>query len=335
MNLKVFLLITLITLAIFYIIIITVSKVFDICVKTENFAVESMGQVLNRAVQENTIEKAKAAQNKAITEIGGKIDVDDPVSDANMPYSYNVYDKPLPSATDMQNHKNYEYMIINTYKKVLNRNPTQEELTQNVRLFRTGENDENKLRIVLYNSTEYAMSAKVQSNEIGNELEYAYAKEDMLTLIAKMYYDELNVEVPKNMLMPLRDVFMYFENDQYLFRAFLISDHYVLFENEVKGAKRLKKEDLITVFNKHFVLTDLKYKANDIRRYDMLTKQNVASTVPENLPVNTNFQGADLQILSQGVGAGSGAQFDQSSAQNTISLNDLAKQITENNVKSN
>ncbi len=307
---------------IFYIIVNTAMNAFKICsepLKVEFFADEKEEEILNR------MQNAKLAQDVKIGEIGGKTNVDDPVSDAYLPYSFNVYNKQLPKADDIQAQNNYEYIITATYKKVLERNPTEDELLKNVALFKKGELNDELLLTYLYNSTEYSMKSRVQSNDVNNDLEYAYAKEDILSIIAKLYYGELHEEAPKKILLPLRDMFMYFDSDQYMFRAFLLADNYKNFENEVISSRRLKKENILDVYRKYFKEDELRYIANDIRRYDLLTKQNQNNKPPDNLPTNTNFQGADLGALEAGIGTGSGAVTQQPDKQLTVQ--DLVKAL--------
>lgn len=289
---------------IFYMIMNTAKNAFKICsepLRVEFFADETEQELLNR------MQNAKLAQDIKIGETGGKINIDDPVSDAYLPYSFNVYNKPLPNADDIQEQNNYEYIITATYKKVLERNPTEDELLNNVAMFKRGELNDDLLLTYLYNSTEYSMKSRVQTNDVNNHLEYAYAKEDILSIIAKLYYGELHEEAPKNILLPLRDMFMYFDTDQYMFRAFLLDDKYKNFENEVIGSRRLKKDNILDVYRKYFKENELRYIANDIRKYDLLMRKNQNNKPPDNLPSNTNFQGADLGAIEAGIGTGSGA----------------------------
>lgn len=318
MNLKVLLLVLIVTAVIAVIVVGTVTKAFRICQNTELFAQETDEEIISR------MKDAKAAQDLKIGEIGGELNVDDPVNDAYLPYSFNVYEKELPSANDIQLNNNNEYTITMLYKNVFERSPTQEELIKNLDQFKSGELNEDLLRTYMYNSSEYVMKSRVQSNNVNSDLEYGYAKEDLIAMIAKIYFDELYEEVPKKILLPLRDMFMYFENDQYMFRAFLLDDNYKKFEDEVIAAKRLKKENILDVYRKYIKEDDLKLSANDIRKYDMLTKKNGNGAVPENLPVNTSFQGADLNAISAGVGAGSGAMSAATDV-NQLTVDDLIK----------
>jgi hypothetical protein len=228
----------------------------------------------------------------------------DPISDANMPYSQNIYEKQI-----VEKNIN-EYEIITIYKQLLDRNPRSDELEKAILQFGSGELNAELLRTYLLNSTEYSLNVKLQSNTVNDDVEYRYAKEDLILIISRMYFDELKVEPPKRMLLPLKDVFLLLENDKYLFRALLVHTNYKIFEDEVLSSKLMKKENILETFEKYFVLNDLKMKANDIKRYDALNKVNTQTQPPAAVPVNTAFQGTSLAVANSGeIGAGSGATF--------------------------
>jgi hypothetical protein len=293
MKLKVYFLITFVIVVTFYILYVALR----LC---EPFATEA-----DNAYYQQTI-------NTLYTSLSSEPKADDIISDANLPYAFNVYNKEISNFEI----KNTEYIIISSYKKILNRNPTSEELNKDIQQFNDGELDENLLRVFLYNSTEYMMNSKVQTNEVEADIEYAYAKHDLITIISRIYFEELNAEVPKAMLLPLRDIFMFLENDMDLFTALLINENYKKFEDEVLASKGVKKENILEIFNKHFVYDSLKLRANDIKRYNALNRLTSPGTPPPSaLPVSTSFVGTDLQVANQNLGAGSGAQQTQQTQQ--------------------
>ena len=104
-----------------------------------------------------------------------------------------------------------EYIIINVFKSVLNRSPNSSEIIRYSEQMENNELDEHLLKIQLMNSTEYRRNVKLQSNDVEADLEYAYAKEDLLTYISKLYFDERNMELPHVMLLPLRDIYVYLQ----------------------------------------------------------------------------------------------------------------------------
>ena len=72
----------------------------------------------------------------------------DPISDEYLPYSTKNY-KEDPTA--VANNNMNEYTIINIYKNILDRQPTELELNKNLQNFYDNEMDENilKLRIII------------------------------------------------------------------------------------------------------------------------------------------------------------------------------------------
>jgi hypothetical protein len=234
--------------------------------------------------------------------------IEDPISDANKPYSFNLYEK--PSIVQRTDDNQYEYIIIANYKKILNRNPTVSELKMYLDQFKSSEINENLLKIYLLNSTEYVLNVKLQSNEINGDVEYSYAKDDLISIISELYFNELKTEPPQGMLLPLRDIYMYLESNPYIFRALLVHANYAKFEAEVLATKLLKKEYLSIIYDKYFNIYDLKLRANDIKRYDILARDAEKQSV-NTLPSNPTFQGASLETVSDpNIGAGSGAKFE-------------------------
>jgi len=75
------------------------------------------------------------------------------------------------------------------------------------------------------------------------------------------------------MLLPLKDIYAYLQFNQYLLRALLHHNSYKLFEKEVVDMKIVTKTLLYNLFDKYFILADLKSKANDIIKYDILHKK--------------------------------------------------------------
>lgn len=212
--------------------------------------------------------------------------LDDPISDAYLPYSNNVYTNKIKSVEQV----NFEYSIITIFKNILDRNPTPSEITKYSNQLVEKEIDETMLKVHLMNSSEYMRNTKLQSNEVASDTEYASAKDDLLSHINKIYFKELGKEAPKMMLLPLKDIYVYLQNNEYLFRAMLINDKYKLFEKEVLNTKFLTKSSLSTLFEKYFILYELKLKANDIKKTDILNREK-----PSNVsPIPASNSGASL-----------------------------------------
>jgi len=210
-----------------------------------------------------------------------KITIDDPISDAYLPYSLNVFDTPVKTPEQA----NYEYMIISMFKNVLDRNPSASEIQKYTGLLAEGDLDESLLRINLLNTVEYRRNIALQSNGVSADLEYSYAKEDLISYINKLYFTELGKEANRKMLLPLRDIYVFLQSNEYLFRALLIHDKYVMFENDVMSTRLLTKTNLSDIFNKYYILYDLKLVANDIKRSDIMKRGNRDNTSQHVIPI--------------------------------------------------
>lgn len=188
--------------------------------------------------------------------------LNDPITDEYLPYSSNIFSLDIHSPEYINN----QYIIINIYKTILDRQPTTEELIKNSTLFANNELDAITLKMQLLNSRENTINIKMQSNEIEPELEYAFARENLLYQISIIYFNELHKEAPPHILLPLKDIYIYLQYNSYLLRALLIHKDYILFENDVINNKVLTKSKLLDYFNKYFNLYELKIMAQDIKK---------------------------------------------------------------------
>ncbi len=150
-----------------------------------------------------------------------------------------------------------EYEIIDIYKKILNRPPTLDE----IKLKTYQPKDE--LIEELYNSYEYEKMTKVQDNMAEGGIESSIAKRNLLRKIIDMYKKKYNKEPEEKILMPLRDCFIHLRSNHFLFKAFLETDNYLKFENEVLTSITMTKKLLLEIFNKHYNLLELKLKAEE------------------------------------------------------------------------
>ena len=150
-----------------------------------------------------------------------------------------------------------EYEIIDIYKRILDRAPNMEELKMKIL--------QNKEDLIeeLYNSYEYEKLTKVQDNLAEGGIESSIAKRNLLRKIIDMYKKKYQKEPNDKILMPLRDCYIHLRNNKYLFKAFLESDNYLTFENDVLTTKTITKKILLEIFNKYYNLLELKLKAEE------------------------------------------------------------------------
>lgn len=232
----------------------------------------------------------------SINSLDNKNNITDMISDKYLPYSSNIfkdkYKKP--------EHINQEYEIINLYKTLLDRQPSNDELRKNMYLFNEYELNIDLLKLQILNSPEYNRNNKMQSNDVESGLVGAIAKEDLLSKLSVIYNRERNLNVPKNMLLPLRDCYIHLQYNDYLFRAMLVNNNYNKFEIDVLDTPMLSKEKLLKLFNKYFLLSDLKSVGNDIKKRALLDMKNETGKVPEPI-VNkgSDIKNNDTNIAKQ------------------------------------
>jgi hypothetical protein len=192
----------------------------------------------------------------------------------------------LPSIND-KNNNDKDYKILNMYKTILNRQPTPEEFRKSRKL------SEAQLKTNLLNTPEYNHMIKMQNNDVEGGLEGALAKEDMISLIIRIYKEERDSKIPNKIVLPLRDCFIYLQYNEYLLRALLNHNNYQLFENDIINSVSLSKEKLYELFHKYFDLLELKLMANDIIKHRKLNSRDYDSdNVPDSLTVN---KGSNLE----------------------------------------
>lgn len=196
--------------------------------------------------------------------------IEDPVDDAYLPNEklLEIYD------INNENSPDIEYNIIQIYKNILDRLPNKDELDKYNNIINNNNMTIDELKIKLLNTPEYERKVKLQSNTIEPELENSYAIESLLNKLAKIYYNILDKSPPKKLLLPLRDCYIHLQYNDYLFKAMLMNDNFDKFETDILDTKTLSKKKLLELFNKYFLLNDIKYNANDLIKTDKLLKRN-------------------------------------------------------------
>lgn len=225
----------------------------------------------NKLEHKNSFIKLENIKN--MSEFGissqNKKTINDPISDAYLPYTNTKYD----DAIDAPEINNINFNIITLYKQLLIRQPTSKELKNNSRKIREGILDLKSLRRIIINSDEYTKIVKLQSNYINPELLYKSTKKLIIDKIADIYLKEKEEEAPKILLVPLKDIYHHFQYNDYLLRALLVNQNFNSFKNELIDNLDTSKSDILELLNNHFDMNELKSKANDIKRFDMYHKQ--------------------------------------------------------------
>lgn len=157
-----------------------------------------------------------------------------------------------------------EYNIIKAFKDILERQPTTEEL-QNMKI-KVGDN------------TDYSIIAaeisKIPENKkkFTVNVENFYDKNDTIDVLSDIYSKEFNKQIPVSMLLVLNNIYKYFNTDKYMIRAFLLHNNYANFENYIVKNNITDKEEIMGLIEENFKYSELKLKANDIYKYDMINK---------------------------------------------------------------
>jgi hypothetical protein len=213
-------------------------------------------------------------------------DITVPVSDVYLPYA----DSSFEDAKDSTQSKINEFVIINMYKNLLDRQPTPYELNKHLQEFYEKNIDEESLKMRIYNSTEYKMIVKMQSNDVDAGLITVASSENLLDKLRGMYYDLLKKEPEKEMLLPLKDCYIHLQYNDYLFKAMLIHSNYWKFENEVLEAAMLSREKMLEIFNRHFLLSEMRLVANEFKKQEVLRREAVENAAK--IPVGIQTCGA-------------------------------------------
>jgi len=208
--------------------------------------------------------------------------INDPISDEFLPYTTKNY-KEDPLA--ISNNNINEYSIINVYKNLLDRQPTDKELNKNLQDFYENDINEDILKLRIYNSSEYKIITNMQSNDIKPELITNISKDQLKEKIKQFYKDQHNTELVNTILLDiLIKCYIHLQFNDYLFKAMLMHDKYIQFENNLRDEYILNDEKILDIFNKNFILYELRLIANELKRQDILKRR--AYTIPVSLYKN-------------------------------------------------
>lgn len=214
--------------------------------------------------------------------------INDIVRDTYLPYSRLEYDgnKDISEAggnVDMNSpeNNNKKYAIIRLFKDLLYRNPTSRELNTYFRKIVNTQLDLKKLRNLIINSEEYRKVVNLQSNNANSDVVYSNAKVNTVNQISSLYFQELDEEIPKSLISPLKDIYVYFQFNDYLFRALITNQRYSDFKSHILDSKDLKQSDIIDLLEQYYDMVELREKANNILRYDKYHKRINTSEVSD------------------------------------------------------
>lgn len=194
----------------------------------------------------------------------------DPVEDTYLPYNDVKYNDDPGSVSA---NKINEYVIIDVYKSLLNRQPKREELNKNLQEFYEKLGNEEKLKMKIYNSTEYKMIVKMQSNDVEPGLVRHVSHTKLIEGIEPLYKQHYEKNIPEKMRVPLKQSYIHLQYNDYLFKAMLMHDKYRDFEKTVMREYIMTDKILLDIFNEHFVLYELRLIANELKRRDIIKRK--------------------------------------------------------------
>ena len=197
--------------------------------------------------------------------------ITDPIGDEYLPYTVKNYkDDPVAIAKNNMN----EYTIINVYKNILDRQPTDKELNKSLQDFYENDIDEGILKLRIYNSSEYKIITNMQSNDIKPELITNISKGQLKDKLKQFYKDQFNTIITNTKLIDiLIKCYIHLQFNDYLFKAMLMHDKYMAFENRLRMEVILSDEKILYIFNRNFILYELRLIANELKRQDIIKRK--------------------------------------------------------------
>ena len=200
-----------------------------------------------------------------------------------------IDDNYMPSVSQTKNFNNdpkymsektiNQFVIIDIYKNILGRQPKPKEIIVNLQEFYEKNSDEEKLKLKLYNSTEYKMIVKMQSNDTDPTLVSKISEKNIIDMLKTVYKNHFNKMPHNKMTIPLKQCYIHLQFNDYLFKAMLMHDNYPSFERDILREYIINDEKLLEIFDNNFVLYELRLIANELKRRDMLKREALSTPV--------------------------------------------------------
>ena len=150
-----------------------------------------------------------------------------------------------------------ENEIIALYAEVFNRQPIAKELKKDTQLIVDGEITIEGLRQRMIDTTEYNNSIKMQSNSLTPEMTKMVSDRDLINLISIIYKEECAKTIPPKMVLPLRDIYIHLDYNEFALRAMFRDSAYLNFEKVMMTTPDLNNPQVMDAFNGSFNKVDL------------------------------------------------------------------------------
>lgn len=199
--------------------------------------------------------------------------------------------------------------IIQLYMELLQRQPKSKELSEISDQIDKGTINLEGLRRKLVDSDEYQRNIKLQTNVLNPELTKIISDNELISYIAKIYNEETGKIIPPTMQLPLRDIYIYIDYNDYALRAMLRNTKYNTFEQDVMTTNNVNKPQLIEIFLKYFTVDDLIKQGIEIFGANPSDKIPYSINKPDSMvglsSLNSNL--FDKDKAAKGLGSSSGA----------------------------
>jgi len=195
--------------------------------------------------------------------------------------------------------------IILTYAEVLQRQPNTRELIEQSRNINSGLITMDDLRQRLITGEEYQRLKKLQSNELSPELPKVIEDTNLMNKVSKLYESELLTDIPSNIILPLKDIYVYLGYNNKAFKAMLRSKNYDNFESDLQYSynNNLNYEMTMSLFFNYFDPTTLKsiaFSINDSVPRGALLTERISRTVEDTDGDSTNLL-SQIDSIANGV----------------------------------
>jgi hypothetical protein len=170
--------------------------------------------------------------------------------------------EPFESSIDISEN------VIKIYYDTLHRAPNSDELKKHTNAILNKEYDYNEVELRIINSDEYQRLIKTQTNTILPETSRMLEEKALIQKIKNVYKKVRGKVAPKGILLPLKDLYIYFKYNVYKFVALLRDSKYPDFEGKVLADPNITKESLIDLYLATFDDAKLNYDADAIEQMD-------------------------------------------------------------------
>lgn len=230
--------------------------------------------------------------------------------------------------------QNVEDRIISMYQDVLDRQPSANELINATRDINGKSLTWDGLRQHLMDSDEYDRIVKLQSNTLTPELDKVLSDSRLIREISAIYREVRGKDIPKNIILPLRDLYTVINYNPFTLAAILKDEKYEHFEQDLQRNTDLAKSATIELFSKTFDQTKLAVESDKISKGPdaaKLVSLCLTNNNPQVAAANTPGVAPVSNVTSVGATSTTSGQSNNNSSPNTLSLEDQAalKQMLE------